>query len=38
MKTPPSNSDKSPIIKNLITEHLDLKTIRKAFEVELARN
>lgn len=33
VKTQPSDLDKLSIIKNLITEYVDLKTIRKAFEV-----
>lgn len=38
VKTQPSDSDKIPIIKNLITEYVDLKTIREAFEVKHKQN
>ncbi len=38
VKTQPSDSDKIPIIKNLIIEHVDLKIIREAFEVESIQN
>jgi BioD-like phosphotransacetylase family protein len=34
VKTQPSDSDKIPIIKNLITENIDLDVIRNAFEAE----
>jgi BioD-like phosphotransacetylase family protein len=36
VKTQPSDSDKIPIIKNLITENIDLDVIRNAFEAENA--
>ena len=38
VKTQPSDSDKIPIIKNLIIKHVDLKTIREAFEVKSIQN
>lgn len=34
IKTQPSDTDKIPIIKNLITEHIDLDKIRGAFDAE----
>jgi len=34
VKTQPSDSDKIPIIKNLITENIDLNVIRNAFDAE----
>lgn len=34
VKTQPSDSDKIPIIKNLITENIDLNVIRNAFDSE----
>lgn len=38
VKTQPSDLDKIPIIKNLITQHVDLNAIREAFEVEFLEN
>ncbi len=34
VKTQPSDTDKIPIIKNLITQHIDLDVIRNAFQAE----
>jgi hypothetical protein len=32
VKTQPSDTDKIPIIKNLVTENIDLDVIKNAFE------
>ncbi len=37
VKTQPSDSDKIPIIKNLINKHVDLKTIHESFEAKLVQ-
>ena len=34
VKTQPSDTDKIPIIKNLVTENIDLDVIRNAFGTE----
>jgi len=34
VKTQPSDSDKIPIIKNLISKNIDLDVIRNAFQTE----
>ena len=38
VKTQPSDTDKIPIIKNLITKHIDLDKIRSAFDAETDQN
>lgn len=34
VKTQPSDTDKIPIIKNLISKNIDLDLIRNAFQIE----